>query len=140
MTVLVTGAGLPEELETLERNREDFDFFHLRVKKSDRDGEGGDFDRKVALIEDVDRHLSRLLEREPDEWVVTGDHSAPVPLHSRSGHPVPVIVHAPRCRPNPVERFGESACLGGGPGPMFAARDLLPPALANALRMKKDGA
>ena len=31
-----------------------FDFFFLHVKRMDSAGEDGDFDRKVALIEEVD--------------------------------------------------------------------------------------
>jgi 2,3-bisphosphoglycerate-independent phosphoglycerate mutase len=36
--------------------------------------------------------------------------------------------------------FGERACMGGGLGPFISATDLMPLALANALRLDKFGA
>jgi hypothetical protein len=140
MQVLDTGESLSEELETPEKRWPDFNFFYVHVKKIDGAGEDGDFDRKVALIEEVDRHLPRLLELKPDVLIVTGDHSTPSALRSHSWHPVPVIFHSAYCRPDHVEYFGEHACTTSGLGPRFPAKDLMPPALANAGRLRKFGA
>jgi 2,3-bisphosphoglycerate-independent phosphoglycerate mutase len=140
MQVLETGESLAEEMETLEKRWADFDFFYLHVKKIDSAGEDGGFDRKVSLIEDVDRHLPRLLELKPDVLIVTGDHSTPSVLRSHSWHPVPVLLHSAYCRPDHVEHFGERACMTGGLGPRFQAKDLMPLALANAGRLRKFGA
>jgi 2,3-bisphosphoglycerate-independent phosphoglycerate mutase len=140
MQVLESGESLSEELETLEKRWSDFDFFYVHVKKIDSAGEDGDFDRKVSLIEEVDRHLPRLLELKPDVLIVTGDHSTPSVLRSHSWHPVPVLFHSAYCRPDHVEHFGERACMTGGLGPRFPAKDLLPLALANAGRLRKFGA
>jgi 2,3-bisphosphoglycerate-independent phosphoglycerate mutase len=140
MEALDTGETLSGEIRTLEEHWDDFDFFYLHVKKIDSAGEDGDFDRKVALIEEVDGIVPHLLELAPDVLIVTGDHSTPSTLESHSWHPVPVIFHSRFCRPDPVSRFGESACIGGGLGPRFPAKDLMPLALANAGRLKKFGA
>jgi 2,3-bisphosphoglycerate-independent phosphoglycerate mutase len=140
MEVLETGGSLPEELQTLEQRWNDFDFFYVHVKKIDSAGEDGDFDRKVALIEEVDKQLPRVLELGPDVLLVTGDHSTPAVLESHSWHPVPVMLHSRYCRPDPVERFGESDCLTGGLGPRLPATHLVPLALANARRLQKFGA
>ena len=118
----------------------DFDFFYVHVKKIDSAAEDGDFDRKVALIEEVDRHLPRLLELKPDVLTVTGDHSTPSVLKSHSWHPVPVLFHSLYCRPDHVDQFGERACMTGGLGPRFPANDLMPLALVNAGRLRKFGA
>jgi len=140
MTVLETGATLPEEIETLENAWADHDFFYVHVKKIDSAGEDGDFERKVALIADVDQHVPRLLDLQPDVLIVTGDHSTPSALQSHSWHPVPVLLHSRSCRPDQVDRFGERACMNGGLGPNFPARDLMALALANAGRLAKFGA
>jgi len=140
MQVLETGESLPAELETLEKRWTDFDFFYLHVKKTDSAGADGDFDRKVSLIEEVDRHLPRLLELKPDVLIVTGDHSTPSVLKSHSWHSVPVLFHSAYCRPDHVDQFGERACMTGGLGPRFPAHDLMRLALANAGRLRKFGA
>ena len=52
-------------------------------------GEDGNFDQKVAVIEEVDRALPVLLKKKPMVLAVTGDHSTPVPMKSHSWHPQP---------------------------------------------------
>jgi 2,3-bisphosphoglycerate-independent phosphoglycerate mutase len=140
MDVLETGAALDEELETLRKNWLDYDFFYVHVKKIDSAGEDGDFERKVALIEEVDRGLPQLLELKPDVLVVTGDHTTPAVMQSHAWHPVPVLLHSRTCRPDRVDRFGERACLNGGLGPRFPAVDLMALAMAHAGRLAKFGA
>jgi 2,3-bisphosphoglycerate-independent phosphoglycerate mutase len=140
MEVLETGAAVDEELATLLKNWHDYDFFYCHVKKTDSAGEDGDFDRKAALIEEVDRRLPHLLELKPDVLIVTGDHSTPAAMKSHSWHPVPVLLHSPTCRPDGVERFGERACMAGGLGPRFPATDLMALAMAHAGRLAKFGA
>ena len=140
MEILETGERLDEALEALGKNWNDFDFFFLHVKKTDSAGEDGDFDRKVELIEEFDRKIPRILDLGPDVIVVAGDHSTPASLKSHSWHPVPVLLHSRYCRPDGVDRFGERACMSGGLGPRLPATDLMPLAMANALRLKKFGA
>jgi len=140
MDVLETGPEIEEELETLEQHWDDYDFFFFHVKRIDSAGEDGDFERKVALIEEVDTHIPRLLDLEPDVLVVTGDHSTPSFLRYHSWHPVPVILWSKFCRSDHVHRFGERACMGGGLGPRIPGVDLMPLALANARRLEKFGA
>ena len=48
--------------------------------------------------------------------------------------------HRKHCRPDAVACFGERACMSGGLGPRFPAKDLMPLAQANARRLKKFGA
>lgn len=140
MEALETGDSLEEELEILKTRWNDYDFFYVHVKKIDSAGEDGDFDRKVRLIEEVDECLPRILDLAPDVLIITGDHSTPSELGSHSWHPVPVLLHARRCRPDRVSRFGERECLAGALGPRFPAVDLIPLALAHAGRLRKFGA
>jgi 2,3-bisphosphoglycerate-independent phosphoglycerate mutase len=43
------------------------------------------------------------------------------------------------CRPDKVAEFSESGCLGGGLG-IFPATNIMPLAMANALKLNKYGA
>jgi 2,3-bisphosphoglycerate-independent phosphoglycerate mutase len=136
----IEGSEVADEFSTLEKHWTEFDFFYLHVKRIDSAGEDGDFSRKRELIEEADNLLPRLLDLEPDVVVVTGDHSTPSYLKYHSWHPVPVLIWSKQCRPDRVEQFGDRDCIGGGLGPRFPSQDLIPLALANALRLDKFGA
>ncbi|MGE5619171.1 MAG: 2,3-bisphosphoglycerate-independent phosphoglycerate mutase [Sphingomonadaceae bacterium] len=140
MEVLDTGEKLQEEFDALEQRWGEFDFFYLHVKRTDSAGEDGDFDRKVAHIEELDALLPRLTNLGPDVVIVTGDHSTPSVLRAHSWHPVPVLLWSRHCRPDGVDRFGERACMAGSLGSRLSSVELMPLALANALRLEKYGA
>ena len=140
MTILEAGETFSDELLTLEQNWDDFDFFFVHFKKTDSSGEDGDFNRKVAVIEEADREISRILDLDPDVMIVTGDHSTPSLLKTHSWHPVPVLLYSKFCRADNVKSFGERACITGGFGSRLPAADLMPLALANAKRLEKFGA
>ncbi len=139
MEVLRTGESLEEELETLEAHWADYDFFYFHVKKTDSAGEDGDFEGKVSIIEHVDELVPSFLELGPDVLIVTGDHSTPAALRSHSWHPLPTLLYSRYCRPDAVKRFSERECAQGALG-RFPATDLMPLAMANALRLTKFGA
>jgi 2,3-bisphosphoglycerate-independent phosphoglycerate mutase len=140
MDTITTHDDLDEEFDQLEQHWDDYDFFYVHVKKTDSAGEDGDFQQRVDLIEAADAVLPRLLDLKPDVILVTGDHSTPAALKSHSWHPVPVLLWSEYCRPDGVQHFGEMACLSGALGPRIAGADLMPLALANALRLEKFGA
>jgi 2,3-bisphosphoglycerate-independent phosphoglycerate mutase len=140
MTVLPTGETVQEELETLRAHWGEYDFFFVHVKKTDSAGEDGDFERKVSLIEEVDKLvIPAILRLLPDVLVVTGDHSTPAMLRSHSWHPVPVLLYSRHCRSDSSTSFSERDCARGALG-RFPATNIMPLALANALRLTKFGA
>jgi len=139
MEVLETGTTIEDEFETLVRNYSNYDFFFLHIKGTDSAGEDGDFDRKVMILEQVDNLLPELIDMQPDVIVVTGDHSTPALLKAHSWHPVPVLLHSKWCRPDKVSEFSESACILGGLG-RISATQIMPLAMANALKLTKFGA
>jgi len=139
MEVLETGTTIEDEFETLVRNYSNYDFFFLHIKGTDSAGEDGDFDRKVMILEQVDNLLPELIDMQPDVIVVTGDHSTPALLKAHSWHPVPVFLHSKWCRPDKVSEFSESACILGGLG-RISATQIMPLAMANALKLTKFGA
>jgi len=71
--------------------------------------------------------------------MITGDHSTPAALKSHSWHPSPVLLASTTCRPDGHPRFTELNCARGGLGRIHAT-DLMPLALAHALRLDKYGA
>jgi len=139
MEILETGQTMEDELETLKHNFNKYDFFFIHIKETDTAGEDGDFNRKVASLEHIDRLLPNLTSLEPDVIVVAGDHSTPSLLKGHSWHPVPVLLYSRYCRPDGVNHFSESTCNAGGLG-RIAATDIMPLAMANALKLDKFGA
>ncbi len=139
MEILETGSSIEDEFRTLAQHYANYDFFFLHIKGADSAGEDGDFDRKVTVIEQVDNALPELIGLQPDVIVVTGDHSTPAVLKGHSWHPVPVLLCSKWCRPDRVSEFSESACALGGLG-RFPATQILPLAMANALKLNKFGA
>jgi 2,3-bisphosphoglycerate-independent phosphoglycerate mutase len=139
MTIYQPGKNLAEQIGALRWHWQEADFFFVHYKYTDAAGEDGNFDRKVACIEEVDALLPGIVDLEPDVLIVTGDHSTPSLLRSHSWHPVPVALAAKTCRPDEVTTFGERACLRGGLG-QIEAKYLLPLALAHAGRLAKFGA
>ncbi len=117
----------------------DYDFFFVHVKGTDMAGEDGNFDAKVAVIEQTDAALPKLLALQPDVLCVTGDHSTPVPMKGHSWHPVPALVRGAFCFADGYPRFHEKACRAGSMGTL-ASRHLMAVLLANAGRLDKYGA
>ena len=140
MDIIDTAEKIEDEFKTLKNNWDEFDFFFLHVKKTDSYGEDGNFDSKVKIIEKTDSMIPELLDLDPDVIVVTGDHSTPAFLKSHSWHPVPAMIYSKQCRPDNVKSFNERACLSGGLGPRLPAVELMPIAMANALKLDKYGA
>jgi 2,3-bisphosphoglycerate-independent phosphoglycerate mutase len=139
MDILPAGETLDTQIEVLRHNWDSYDYFFVHFKKTDARGEDGDFDAKVKAVEELDAILPEILSLNPDVLIVTGDHSTPATLAAHSWHPVPALLHAKYCRRDGVTEFCESACLRGGLGQIHAA-ELMPLAMANALKLNKFGA
>lgn len=139
MQILPAGNNIRDQLESLHRHYRDYDFFFIHFKNTDSRGEDGNFEAKVQAIEEVDSALPDLLTLNPDVLVITGDHSTPASLAMHSWHPVPFMLLSSWCLPDRVSEFSERACLEGGLG-RFPATEIMPLAMANALKMDKFGA
>jgi 2,3-bisphosphoglycerate-independent phosphoglycerate mutase len=134
-------ADTPEALlPALEAASEDYDFFFLHVKGTDKAGEDGDFDRKVATIEAVDAVLPGLLAAGPETVLVTGDHSTPATMGGHSWHPVPFLfAGGPGRGESRSVSFGETACRAGSVG-LIRGHELMPLLAARTGRLAKFGA
>lgn len=127
------------KLDVLEKVWNDHDFIFFHYKHTDSAGEDGDFDRKVASIEEVDRALPRILNLNPDVLAITGDHSTPAVYGAHSWHPVPLVMSGKHVRRDAVETFGETAAIQGGLG-RFEGKYLMNELLAAAEKITKFGA
>jgi 2,3-bisphosphoglycerate-independent phosphoglycerate mutase len=140
MDVIEHDAETPaEEFQVVKKHWDEYDFFFVHIKKTDSYGEDGNFDARVHVIETVDEAMPILLALKPDVIVITGDHSTPAKLKRHSWHPVPVLLAADSARFDQPGKFGEAKCLQGNLGQMRHV-DILPLALAHALRLGKYGA
>jgi len=133
------GEGAAETFAVAAAQWSGFDFFFIHVKGTDMAGEDGNFDAKVAVVEQADAALPALLALRPDVLCVTGDHSTPVSMSGHSWHPVPVLVAARTAFADGFPRFHEKAARGGSLGTL-ASRDLMAVLLAHAGRLDKYGA
>ncbi len=138
MDVPSVPASAEETVALYEKHGPGYDFSFIHFKDTDTRGHDGDFDGKVAAIEEVDGLLPRVLATEPEVLVVTGDHSTPALYMEHSWHAVPALLFSKWARPTEAE-FGESACRRGDLG-RFHGTDLMSLALAHAGRLVKFGA
>jgi len=138
MEVLQEGEGIAGEFETLRENWGSHDFFFVHVKPPDAAGEDGDFERKSAVIEEVDALLPDLLDLGPDALAVTGDHATPAKMKSHSWHEVPFLLSSEYTLPT-AESFGERACAGGSLS-VFPAEEIMGLLMGHALKLNRYGA
>ena len=134
--------GVPDSnegsVDMLERHFGAYDFYFIHFKDTDSRAHDGDFEGKVAAIEEVDALLPRVTDLGADVLVVTGDHSTPALYGEHSWHHVPTLVASNWTRPS-AEVFGESSCRGGDLG-VVPGKELMTLALAHAVRLDKYGA
>jgi 2,3-bisphosphoglycerate-independent phosphoglycerate mutase len=138
----MTVDGVPDSnestVEMLEQHFGNHDFYFVHFKDTDSRGHDGDFDGKVAAIEEVDALLPRITGLGADVLIVTGDHSTPALYGEHTWHHVPTLLASSWTRPS-AEVFGESSCRGGDLG-VVPGKDLMSLALAHAARLDKYGA
>jgi len=139
MNIIECGEKIGDQFESLKQNFSRYDYFYLHIKKTDSYGEDGNFEKKVGVIEEVDKFVPKLMELKPEVIAVTGDHSTPSVLSSHSWHPNPFMLFSNYIRVDQTKRFTESECARGGLG-RFPATSEIPLLLANGLKLNKYGA
>ena len=138
MKIIPTGMTFGEEVDTLQANWDDHDFFFLHYKPADAAGEDGDFDAKVKCLEALDVHLPRILELDPDVLMIAGDHATPAIMASHSWHPVPFMLHSKLTLGEGVDGFNERACAQGSIG-RIPAETIMLLALSHSGKLGKYG-
>jgi 2,3-bisphosphoglycerate-independent phosphoglycerate mutase len=139
MTRLGEPETLDEEIDVMEKEWQNYDFFFVHFKYTDSRGEDGNFDEKVKMIEEFDRIIPRVAALKPACLVVTGDHSTPATMASHSFHPVPTLIVSDLARTDANDQYSERAAILGGLG-QFEAMYIMPMAMAHAGKLGKFGA
>lgn len=132
-------ATIAEQFERYLKEYDNYDFFFIHYKYTDKAGEDGNFAAKKKAIEDFDAALPILLKKKPDVLVVTGDHSTPCALKGHSWHPQPVLLHSACSGSDKLERFTETGANLGSLG-VFESKFLMRLMQANAKMFDKFGA
>jgi len=139
MTKIEGPQTIAEQFERYLAEYDNYDFFFIHYKYTDKYGEDGNFAAKKKAIEDFDAALPILLRKRPDVLVLTGDHSTPCALKGHSWHPQPVLLHSATSGSDKLERFTETGANSGSLG-VFPAKFLIRLMQANARLFDKFGA
>jgi 2,3-bisphosphoglycerate-independent phosphoglycerate mutase len=139
MTKIEGPQTIAEQFERYLAEYDNYDFFFIHYKYTDKAGEDGNFEAKKKAIEDFDAALPILLKKRPDVLAITGDHSTPVALKGHSWHPQPVLLHSAYSGSDKLERFTETGANMGSLG-VFEAKYLMRLMQANAKMFDKYGA
>jgi 2,3-bisphosphoglycerate-independent phosphoglycerate mutase len=130
---------IQEQFETYLKEYNNYDFFFIHYKYTDKYGEDGNFAAKKKAIEDLDAALPILLKKKPDVIAITGDHSTPCAMKGHSWHPQPVLLHSAVSGSDKLERFTETGANSGSLG-IFESKFLIRQMQANAKMFDKFGA
>ncbi len=130
---------IKEQFERYLAEYDNFDFFFIHFKYTDKYGEDGNFPAKKKAIEDFDAALPILMKKKPDVLAITGDHSTPCVMKGHSWHPQPVLLHSAYSGTDKLERFTETGANAGSLG-LFEAKYLIRLMQANARALDKFGA
>ncbi len=130
---------IAQQFERYLAEFDNYDFFFIHFKYTDKFGEDGNFDSKVRAIEEFDAALPVLLRKKPGVLAITADHSTPCAVKGHSWHPVPVLLHSAYSGSDKLDRFTEQTARSGSLG-MFEAKYLIRLMQANARMLDKFGA
>ncbi|MSR42611.1 MAG: 2,3-bisphosphoglycerate-independent phosphoglycerate mutase [Pedosphaera sp.] len=139
MTKIEGPQSIAEQFERYQAEYDNYDFFFIHYKYTDKAGEDGNFDAKVKAIQDFDAALPILLEKKPDVLAITGDHSTPCAVRGHSWHPQPVLLHSAVSGSDKLDRFTETGANQGSLG-IFEAKYLIRLMQANGKMFDKFGA
>ena len=139
MTKIEGPQTISEQFERYVKEYDNYDFFFIHFKYTDKYGEDGNFQAKKKAIEEFDAALPILLAKKPDVLAITGDHSTPCPMKGHSWHPQPVLIHSKYSGSDKLERFTETGANLGSLG-VFKAKYLMRYMQANAKMFDKFGA
>src|ERR1035437_2183603 len=130
---------IKEQFERYLAEYDNYDFFFIHFKYTDKYGEDGNFAAKKKAIEEFDAALPILLKKKPDVIAITGDHSTPCAMKGHSWHPHPVLQHSNASGSDKLHPFTETGANCGSLS-VFPAKLLILLMQANAKMFDKFGA
>jgi 2,3-bisphosphoglycerate-independent phosphoglycerate mutase len=139
MTKIEGPLTIKEQFERYLAEYDNYDFFFIHFKYTDKYGEDGNFAAKKKAIEEFDAALPILMKRMPDVLAITGDHSTPCALKGHSWHPQPAMILSATSGSDKLDRFTETGANSGSLG-IIPAKFLIRLMQANARMFDKYGA
>ena len=139
MAKLEGAANIKEQFERYLAEYDNYDYFFIHFKYTDKYGEDGNYEAKVKAVEEFDAALPILFRKAPAVVAITGDHSTPCPMKGHSWHPEPVLLWSATSGSDKLERFTETGANLGSLG-VFEAKYLIRYMQANAGMFEKFGA
>lgn len=136
MDILKTGKTFAEEVETVRKNWDRYDFFYVHRKETDSAGHAGDFRAKVMELEACDPFIQKLADLGPGVMVITGDHATPTAIKDHSFHEVPALFSGDLVIPDRTKAFDEVQAGSGLIGHIHGT-EIMPLLLAFAGRLLK---
>jgi 2,3-bisphosphoglycerate-independent phosphoglycerate mutase len=130
---------IKEQFERYLKEYDNYDFFFIHYKYTDKYGEDGNFAAKKKAIEDFDAALPILLKKKPDVLVITGDHSTPVRAQGPFLASAAGAAALGASGSDKLDRFTETGANSGSLG-VFPAKFLIRLMQANAKMFDKFGA
>lgn len=130
---------ISEQFERYLAEYNNYDFFFIHFKYTDKYGEDGNYEAKRKAVEEFDAALPIFMKKMPEVVAVTGDHSTPCPMKGHSWHPQPVLIVSPISGWDKLDRFTETGANHGSLG-IFEAKYMLRLMQANARQFDKFGA
>jgi 2,3-bisphosphoglycerate-independent phosphoglycerate mutase len=130
---------IAEQFERYLSEYNNFDFFFIHYKYTDKYGEDGNYEAKKKAIEDFDAALPILFRKMPDVLAITADHSTPAPMKGHSWHPQPVLLHSRFSGSDKLLRLTETGANQGSLG-VFKAKYLIRYMQAHGKMLDKFGA
>ena len=139
MTKIEGPQTITEQFERYIAEYDNYDYFFIHFKYTDKYGEDGNYAAKKKAIEDFDAALPVFMKKRPDVIAITGDHSTPCPMKGHSWHPQPVLLISQFSGWDKLDRFTETGSNQGSLG-IFDAKYLIRLMQAHAKRFDKFGA
>ena len=106
----------------------DFDGLYIHIKGPDEPGHDGNYEKKKASIEAIDKHffgnLLPHLKLKDCIILVTADHSTPCALKAHSSDPTPLLVCGGNIKSDGSLSFSEKAAREGSLGTLLG-RDIM---------------
>jgi len=94
-----------------------YDFVFLHIKGTDEVSHDGNFNKKVKMIERIDKEVIKVIldnvNLKEITLALTSDHSTPINIRHHSADPVPLAILGD-VRTDDIKKFSERSCAKGG--------------------------
>ena len=120
----------------------EYDGIYIHIKGPDEPGHDGDYQRKIEIIEQIDRHFFGTLLGQIDLSetliMITADHATPCVVKGHTDDPVPLLIAGGNIQSDGTPHFSEAACRSGSLGTLACGTELMPLLIRYAQAMPEE--